>query len=133
MVKKFVGSMCAISLELLLVTTDIFYLFFFWGIPSYTIKKEISLGRLFRLECDRKLYSEVKRYKNDKLIKPHFRSSRIFIKNYRRKSIVKVKNAKNINIGLYKRYGVKNEKKNKSLLIIFFQSQVMYCFIWIEF
>ena len=41
MVKKFVGSMCAISLELLLVTTDIFY-FFFEVSPVILSKKKLA-------------------------------------------------------------------------------------------
>ena len=40
MVKKFVGSMCAISLELLLVTTDIFYLFFFFEVSPVILSKK---------------------------------------------------------------------------------------------
>lgn len=81
------------------------------AISNSTAKRELSLGKSFKLDCDVKPYSEVKWYKNDKLINPNQTNSRISIKNRGKKSVVKVKNAKNVDVGLYKCYGVKNGKK----------------------
>lgn len=80
------------------------------AISNSTAKRELSLGKSFKLDCDVKPYSEVKWYKNDKLINPNQTNSRISIKNRGKKSVVKVKNAKNVDVGLYKCYGVKNGK-----------------------
>lgn len=81
------------------------------AISNSTAKRELSLGKSFKLDCDVKPYSEVKWYKNDKLFNPNQTNSRISIKNRGKKSVVKVKNAKNVDVGLYKCYGVKNGKK----------------------
>ena len=81
------------------------------AISNSTAKRELSLGKSFKLDCDVKPYSEVKWYKNDKLINPNQTNSRISIKNRGKKSVVKVKNAKNVDVGLYKCYGIKNGKK----------------------
>ena len=81
------------------------------AISNSTAKRELSLGKSFKLDCDVKPYSEVKWYKNDKLINPNQTNSRISIKNRGKKSVVKVKNAKNVDVGLYKCDGVKNGKK----------------------
>ena len=81
------------------------------AISNSTAKRELSLGKSFKLDCDVKPYSEVKWYKNDKLINPNQTNSRISIKNRGKKSVVKVKNEKNVDVGLYKCYGVKNGKK----------------------
>ena len=83
----------------------------FITISNSTAKRELSLGKSFKLDCDVKPYSEVKWYKNDKLFNPNQTNSRISIKNRGKKSVVKVKNAKNVDVGLYKCYGVKNGKK----------------------
>lgn len=80
------------------------------AISNSTAKRELSLGKSFKLDCNVKPYSEVKWYKNDKLINPNQTNSRISIKNRGKKSVVKVKNAKNVDVGLYKCYGVKNGK-----------------------
>ena len=83
------------------------------AISNSTAKREISLGKPFKLECEGKP-SEVKWYKNDKLINPNQTSSRISIKSKGgKKSFVKVKNAETIDIGLYICYSVKNGKKTQ--------------------
>ena len=50
-----------------------------------SVKKEISLGVSFTLECDRKVYSQVRWYKNDDLVYPN-QSARISINSKWRKS-----------------------------------------------
>ena len=81
------------------------------AISNSTARRELSLGKSFKLDCNVKPYSEVKWYKNGKLINPNQTNSRISIKNRGKKSVVKVKKAKNVDVGLYKCYGVKNGKK----------------------
>ena len=75
-----------------------------------SVKKEISLGVSFTLECDRKAFSQVRWYKNDDLVYPN-QSARISINSKWRKSLMKVENAINSDTGVYKCYGFKNGKE----------------------
>lgn len=86
-----------------------YLLYLLLAISNATAKREINLGKSFKLDCEGK---QAEWYKNDKLINPNQTNSRISIKNKGgKKSILKVKNAKNDDIGLYKCYDVKDGKK----------------------
>ena len=103
------------------------------AISNSTAKRELSLGKSFKLDCNVKPYSEVKWYKNDKLINPNQTNSRISIKNRGKKSVVKVKNAKNVDVGLYKCYGVKNGKNVQIVAYNVSSVPSKYCLISIGF
>lgn len=103
------------------------------AISNSTAKRELNLGKSFKLDCNVKPYSEVKWYKNDKLINPNQTNSRISIKNRGKKSVVKVKNAKNVDVGLYKCYGVKNGKNVQIVAYNVSSVPSKYCLISIGF
>ena len=103
------------------------------AISNSTAKRELSLGKSFKLDCNVKPYSEVKWYKNDKLINPNQTNSRISIKNRGKKSVVKVRNAKNVDVGLYKCYGVKNGKNVQIVAYNVSSVPSKYCLISIGF
>lgn len=86
----------------------IYSLLAIFSAATKSLKREIKLGTSFKLKCDSGSYSEVKWYKNDNLMYPSKRSSRISIKSKGTKSLIKVRNAKSNDKGLYECYGFKN-------------------------
>ena len=80
-----------------------------------SVKKEISLGTSFTLECDRKISSQVRWYKNGDLVYSN-QSARISINSKWRKSLMKVEDAINNDTGLYKCYGFKNGKEMDEII-----------------
>ena len=94
------------------------------AISNSTAKRELSLGKSFKLDCDVKPYSEVKWYKNDKLINPNQTNSRISIKNRGKKSVVKWRTRKMLMLDYINAMVLKMGRKYKSLLIMFLLSQV---------